>query len=196
MPTIATAQGFPTRHAKVQPNGGPANAEGEPSGRAGFRCAGDLFLALIGDARAEPVHLDGAKAEGVISIVAPSCETLAFSSGEFRRLLAIELAAEHLRLREPAAEGGPAPSLELVLDVAAGACQSDARDVVIAIRADRSKPEQRSVAVSDIAAVARTRALALAAAELIRESTRQWKEATALGPPVNVVPKPWAARER
>ena len=152
---------------------------------------GLCFLALIGNARAEPLHLDESNAEGVVSIVAPSCETLAFSSGEFRQLLAIELAAEHLRLREPAAEGAPAPSLGLVLDVAAGACQGDARDVVIAIRADIKASPSSARSLSAISRQWLERVLLRwRQPSNIRESTRQWKEATALGSPVDVAPKP------
>ena len=81
---------------------------------------GLCFLALIGNARAEPVHLDEIQGRGRGFHHRPIVRDPRFF--EWR----VPTAARHrargrstCRLREPAAEGAPASSLELVLDVAA-----------------------------------------------------------------------------
>jgi hypothetical protein len=99
---------------------------------------------------------------------APNCESSAFSSAEFRRLLRIELLDEQV---------------VVLVRVGPEACNAETTSVSVVVRVpDGNSTAQRLVAVADVDVSARPRVLALAIAELVRTNRHPTSEGSSTEP--------------
>ena len=125
-----------------------------------------ICLGFAVDARAQPRN----EASQSVVFVRPShCDSGAYIDSSFLHLLEIELGTEHVRLatNEPTMGSG-----DLTIEVARTACDGNAREVVVALR---RPPVVRAIVLGDLAVEARSRALALAVAELVRATRIEWR---------------------
>src|SRR5262249_22253661 len=134
-----------------------------------------LAIALIGaQAHAQP-------APARVRLVLPACET-AFDGAELVRVLRIELGADGVR----EVIVGEAEGTLATIKLDATPCSAEAREVTVAIDdAATGKNVRRALAVADVDAAARPRALGLAIAELLRAS---WAELEMPDQPKTPVP--------
>jgi hypothetical protein len=96
---------------------------------------------------------------------APDCAS--FGAEAFVHLLEVELIGEHLRIRRDTGDAGA----DLSVDIPRDLCDDGTRSIRVTVRAGSTRIElDRAIELGDLPSGARPRTLALAVAELIRES--------------------------
>jgi hypothetical protein len=127
-------------------------------------------LALAVDAKAEPPR--GGASHTTIVVRRSDCDSDGRELAAILRLLEVELTAERVRFSRY--DAPPEPG-ELVVEVQWAPCSPSSREATIKLRRASRETLERSVALGDLPAEARPRALALAVAELIRSTRAAWK---------------------
>jgi hypothetical protein len=149
-----------------------------------------LLLALVAStSRAQTSHAQPAEparaVEHEITIVPSSCAELPWSGVSWEELLVIELSGDgtkaHITTRERSASALPdaaSPRLSLELDH----CAASAAQVTITLDVGPNRA-QRTLALTQLVASARARAVAIAAAELVHSTPLEVPERVAPPPP-------------
>jgi hypothetical protein len=139
-----------------------------PAHRLGFWLCGALLLTSSGTAKAATAMQAGSSLRSV-EVAAPTCRDETFPMVSFLDSLRVELAGRGLAcctLVDP--EGAANQAASLRVSVEFSPCAPEATTVRIGVAEPPEAQVEREVSLADVAQPARPRALALAAAELIR----------------------------
>jgi hypothetical protein len=128
---------------------------------------GLLVLGSMSVARADvPPGNEGEKPWPTVRVLAPDCETGAFRANTFLRMLDLELLTERMKT----ANDGRGRPAEITVAIEATVCDVASQHLAIRLRrSDADVEVKRFIELGDVALVARSRALALAVAEQIRQ---------------------------
>jgi len=125
-----------------------------------------VVMLAAGPAAAQVPSRGGADGGAAIVVLrSPSCAATSTAADRFAQLFAIELSNTQLQL----VRDEPTPSADLVVEVDAAICDAGAREVGVSlVRPTTGARTGQTIVLRDVQENARSRALALAVAELVR----------------------------
>jgi hypothetical protein len=126
-----------------------------------------LLASALAQARAQPAATASEEDRAVLYLDVPRCVTGPFDGNALLRLLAIELLAERIRIVNGVV-GAANP--ELTVEIGGLSCESEIGQVSVRLRSGAVDVVERQLSLLDLPTGARPRALALAIAELVRET--------------------------